>query len=236
MSDDKGIVYLLASQSPRRRELMKLLGHPVSQVAADVDEDSVNTPDPAANVMDTAVLKAHTIAHTFTSAPGLRTILIAADTTVAVDGEMLNKPADETEARWMLRRLRGRAHEVHSGYVVRELGSGAEVVGVHTAVVTMRPYTDAEIEAYVATGDPLDKAGAYAIQHPVFRPVQSLQGCFLGVMGLPLCDLMGALRELGVEVNVDLTAVHLAHQQFPCPVIDHLIGRLVLRQSDVQSP
>lgn len=222
MSDDRRIEYLLASQSPRRRELVKLLGYPVRQIAADVDEDSVTVPDPAVNVMDTAVLKAHTIAQTFVPLPDTRTILIAADTTVAVDGEMLNKPADAGEARRMLVQLRGRAHDVHTGYVVRDLRSGAEVVGVHTAVVTMRPYADAEIDGYVATGDPLDKAGAYAIQHPVFRPVQVLQGCFLGVMGLPLCDLVGALRQLGVGTAVDLTALHRAHQQFSCPVFDHL--------------
>lgn len=230
MSNDNQIEFLLASQSPRRRELMALLGRPVRQMAADVDEESVNTPDPAVNVIDTAVLKAHTIAQTFVPTPGTRVILIAADTTVAVDGEMLNKPADAADAQRMLRRLRGRAHEVHSGYVVRDMPSGVEVVGVHTAVVTMRAYTDAEIERYVATGDPMDKAGAYAIQHPVFRPVQALQGCFLGVMGLPLCDLLGALAQLQVDTAVDLTAVdltavHQAHQQFPCPLFDRLAIR-----------
>lgn len=230
MSNDEHIEFLLASQSPRRRELMALLGRPVRQMAADVDEESVNAPDPAVNVVDTAVLKAHTIAHSFVPTPGRQVILIAADTTVVVDGEMLNKPADAADAQRMLRWLRGRAHEVHSGYVVRDMSSEAEVVGVHTAVVTMRPYTDAEIDSYVATGDPMDKAGAYAIQHPVFRPVQALQGCFLGVMGLPLCDLMGALAQLGVDTAVDLTAVdltavHRAHQQFPCPLFDRLVIR-----------
>ena len=225
MSDDTHIEFLLASQSLRRRELMTLLGRPVRQMAADVDEESVNAPDPAVNVVDTAVLKAHTIAHSFTPTAGTRVILIAADTTVAVDGEMLNKPVDAADAQRMLRRLRGRAHAVHSGYVVRDMLSGVEVVGVHTAVVTMRPYTDAEIDSYIATGDPMDKAGAYAIQHPVFRPVQALQGCFLGVMGLPLCDLLGALARLGVNTAVDLTAVHRAHQQFPCPLFDRLVMR-----------
>ncbi|MBE7532232.1 MAG: septum formation protein Maf [Ardenticatenaceae bacterium] len=225
MSNDEYIEFLLASQSPRRRELMKLLGRPVRPLPADVDEGSITVPDPAVNVMDTAVLKAHTIAHTFIPHPGTRIILIAADTTVAVDGEMLNKPVDAADAQRMLRRLRGRAHKVHSGYVVRDMSSGAEVVGVHTAVVTMRPYTDAEIDSYVATGDPMDKAGAYAIQHPVFRPVQTLQGCFLGVMGLPLCDLLGALAQLGVNTAVDLTAVHRAHQQFPCPLFDRVVMR-----------
>ncbi len=231
MAGEMQIEFLLASQSPRRRQLVQLLGFPVRPLAADVDEDSITVPDPAVNVVDTAVLKAHTIAQTFRPLPAWRTILIAADTTVAVDGLMLNKPADAAEARQMLRQLRGRDHEVHTGYVVRDMASGEEAVGVHTAVVTMRPYTDAEIDAYVATGDPLDKAGAYAIQHPVFRPVRDLQGCFLGVMGLPLCDLEAALRQVGVVTAVDLAAIQQSHQQFPCLAFD----RLVLRQSDVQS-
>ncbi len=222
MVDELRVEYLLASQSPRRRELMALLGGNVRQLAADVDEDSITTPDPAMNVVDTAVLKAHTIARSFIPAVDVRTILIAADTTVVVDGEMLNKPADAAAARQMLWQLHGRDHEVHTGYVVRDMLSGVEIVGVHTAVVTMRPYTSAEIDAYIATGDPMDKAGAYAIQHPVFCPVQALAGCFLGVMGLPLCDLVAVLRQVGVGTAVDLTAIKHAHQQFPCPIFARL--------------
>jgi MAF protein len=222
MGETRPVEFLLASQSPRRRELIQLLGYPVRPLAAHVDEDSITVLDPAVNVVETAVLKAHAIAQSFVPTADVRTILIAADTTVAVDGVMLNKPVDAADARRMLRLLHGRDHEVHTGYVVRDMQSGAQVVGVHTAVVTMRPYTDTEIADYVATSDPLDKAGAYAIQHPVFRPVSNLQGCYLGVMGLPLCNLVGALGQVGVDTAVGLTTLKQAHQQFPCPVFAQL--------------
>ena len=220
--------FILASQSPRRRELIQLLGLPFQVMVADVDEDSVTTPDPARNVVQTAVLKSNKIVEQLgTAVP--HTLILAADTTVAFAGEMLNKPADEQEARHMLRRLRNTQHEVHTGVVVLELGSGREWQGVSTAVVTMRPYSDAEIDAYVATGDPLDKAGAYAIQHPQFRPVAHLHGCYCNVMGLPICDLIMALTEFLTPealAHIDLTAVQKAHLHYPCPSLNTLCSQI----------
>lgn len=200
--------------------MITLLGQPVCSQAADADEDSIVETDPALNVMQTAVLKAELIAARH-AAPA-KTVLIAADTTVALDGQMLNKPRDAAEARRMLQAMRQRTHHVHTGYVIQDMQTGKRQTGVHTAVVTMRPYTDAEIDAYIATGDPLDKAGAYAIQHPQFRPVARLAGCFLSVMGLPLCDLIHALHHLQIPLAVDLTAVAAAHQAYPCPILPSL--------------
>jgi len=182
---------ILASASPRRRELMTLLGLPFTIQVADVDEKSITHPDPAINVLETARLKAETIAQT---APP-ESIIVAADTTVALDGQMLNKPADVVEAREMLRRLRGRVHQVHTGVVLLAVGSGQRVTDVASVDVPMRTYSEAEIEAYIASGDPMDKAGAYAIQHPQFQPVLALQDCYAGVMGLPLCHLARGLRQ-----------------------------------------
>lgn len=217
--------FILASQSPRRRELIQLLGFPFRVMVADVDEDSVITTDPARNVVQTAQLKSNQIREQLdTAVLPPHTLILAADTTVAFAGEMLNKPADEQEARQMLRRLRDKQHEVHTGFVLLESGSGREWQGVSTAVVTMRPYSDAEIDAYVATGDPLDKAGAYAIQHPQFRPVAHLQGCYCNVMGLPICDLIRALAEFLVPealAHIDFTAVQKAHLHYPCPSLNH---------------
>lgn len=218
--------FILASQSPRRRELIQLLGFPFQVMVADADEDSVTIPDPARNVVETAWLKSTKIGsmlYTAVLPPG--TLILAADTTVAFAGEMLNKPAHEQEARQILQRLRDKEHEVYTGFVLLEPGSGREWQGVSTAVVTMRPYSDAEIEAYLATGDPLDKAGAYAIQHPQFRPVARLQGCYCNVMGLPVCDLILALAEfLAPEAvtQIDFTAVEKAHLHYPCPTLDQL--------------
>ena len=222
------IEFILASQSPRRRELIQLLGLPFRVMVADADEDSITDPDPAANVVKTARLKSSLIATQLKDqsfAP--ETIILAADTTVAYAGEMLNKPADKTAAYQMLSRLRDTKHEVHTGFVLLQPATGREWEGVSTAVVTMRPYSDAEIEAYIATGDPFDKAGGYAIQHPQFKPVARLQGCYCNVMGLPVCDLIVALEQfLGLNLEqfeqLDLTAVSQAHLHYPCPTLKTL--------------
>lgn len=206
---------VLASQSPRRRALLGLLGYSFVVMAADVDEASITDPDPAVNVAATAVLKAHAVAQRLE--PDER-VLIAADTTVALAGQMLGKPKDAEEAVWMLQALRNRTHEVYTGCVLLDLGRGRQLELVATAVVTMRNYSNAEIMAYVASGDPLDKAGAYAVQHPVFQPASRIEGCYTAVMGLPVCDLILALDEWGLPRRADLTAVYHAHQNYSCPI------------------
>lgn len=206
---------ILASASPRRRELIQLLGLPYEIMTADVDESSVTHPDPAINVVETARLKADAVAARLSRQDA---IIVAADTTVAIEGEMLNKPADAAEAGRMLRRLRGRAHQVHTGIVLRHMGTGAVVTDMASVDVPMRNYSDAEIAAYVATGDPLDKAGAYAIQHAGFAPVAHLADCYAAVVGLPLCHLARALRRLG---GIDLPHVPARcqqHHRYDCPV------------------
>ena len=189
---------ILASASPRRHALIQLLRRPVTVRPTAVDEESVTHPDPVVNVVRTARLKAEAAA----AGADRDGIIIAADTTVVLDGEMLNKPAGAAEARAMLRRLRGRTHYVHTGLVLLDAGRGCAASALSTTAVTMRDYDDAEIDAYVATGDPLDKAGSYAIQHSGFRPVARLDGCYTGVVGFPLCRLAGALQELGVSVDL----------------------------------
>ena len=217
------IHFILASQSPRRRELIQLLGYPFQIMAADVDETSVTDPIPTVNVIQTAQLKAAKISAQLThSHSPSSSIILAADTTVAFAGDMLNKPTDAAEARLMLQRLRNRQHEVHTGMVLLQPSSERMWQGVSTAVVTMRNYSDEEIEAYVATGNPLDKAGAYAIQHPQFRPVAQLDGCYCCVMGLPVCDLIVALEQFNVPLPADFTAVSQAHHHYPCPTLSLL--------------
>lgn len=209
----------LASQSPRRRQLIQLLGYPVDICVADVDESSVMQPDPARNAVETAVLKA---THIATHHPE-QAMIIAADTIVALGGRMLGKPRDAAEATQMLTDLRDRQHEVHTGLVVWDGRSGQMTTRVTTAVVTMRPYTDVEIADYVASGDPMDKAGAYAIQHPVFQPVADLRGCYTAVVGLSICELLRVLGALGLPRLADLTAVETAHAMFPCPIFPGLL-------------
>ena len=218
---------ILASQSPRRRELIKLLGYPVRVMSADVDESLVTEPDPAINVIGTARLKAVKIAEQWRQSSGNGDVVIlAADTTVALAGNMLGKPVDTADARHMLKALRNRSHEVHTGVVLMALGMEREVSGVNTAVVTMRDYSETEIETYIASGDPMDKAGAYAIQHPAFRPVARLDGCFTGVMGLSVCHLLHLFAQLDLTMQADLTAVTTAHQQFPCLLLDEIVNQI----------
>jgi MAF protein len=127
-------------------------------------------------------------------------LILTADTTVEIDGEIVGKPADDDEAWAILRRLRGRTHHVHTGISVRDGATGHVETTLTTTGVVMRDYADEDIAAYIASGDPFDKAGAYAIQHPVFRPVERLEGCHTNVMGLPLCTACAMLAQHGVPV------------------------------------
>jgi septum formation protein len=204
---------ILASASPRRRELLGLLGYPFEVIVSGADEDDHLDAGPAAYVLHTARYKAETVARDLPPTQGARRLIIAADTTVALDDAILGKPASADEARAMLVALRGRAHHVHTAVCVVD-SDGREESSVHTAAVTMRDYSDAEIESYIATGDPFDKAGGYAIQHPAFRPVAGLSGCYLGVVGLPLCDLVPLLRRLDVPDRFDPAALVDAHAGF----------------------
>ena len=216
------IEFILASQSPRRRDLLSLCAYPFQVMAANVDETIVDIPDPAHNTINTAQLKAEAIANNQPATGSKRVIVVAADTTVVLQNQMLGKPADTGEARHMLRALRGLEHKVYTGMVLIDVGTGQEVSAVHAASVFMRPYTDQEIDRYIASGDPMDKAGAYAIQHPQFRPVAFLDGCYLGVMGLTVCQLLLQLQQFNVPLLADINALREAHNDYPCPLLQEL--------------
>jgi septum formation protein len=136
--------------------------------------------------------------------------------------QILGKPDDADTAVHTLRQLRRQRHHVHTGMVLVDLATGRTLEEVTTVPVTMRNYSDAEIDAYVATGDPLDKAGAYAIQHPVFQPVARLEGCYLGVMGLSICHLVQLLRQLDVTVTADRQRLYRVHDGYPCPYLPEI--------------
>lgn len=217
---------ILASASPRRQELIRLLGLPFTVYPADVDESQVDDPDPALNVVKTAELKAGTVAEQLareTPPAGEEQLIVAADTTVALAGEMLGKPATQGEAQRILRKLRGRVHHVHTGICLIRPATNHKITDVASVPVPMRLYSDQEIEAYLATGDPMDKAGAYAIQHPDFRPVSDLADCYAAVMGLPLCHLTRALRQIGFPLSVDIAARCQQHNQYDCPVYPQIL-------------
>jgi septum formation protein len=149
-------------------------------------------------------------------------LVIAADTTVVIDNLILGKPASADEARAMLQQLRDRQHLVHTGLCVIDTTTGRVLTEAHTAIVTMRNYTDAEIDTYIDSGDPLDKAGAYGIQHPIFRPVSRLDGCFLGVMGLSLCHLLDVLHRIGAPGAIDPLILSKLHEGYYCPLLAKL--------------
>jgi septum formation protein len=128
-------------------------------------------------------------------------IVLGADTVVVVDGQALGKPSSSSDAAAMLRRLRGRVHEVTTGVAVVDAATGREAVRTVTSRVAMRPYSDAEIDAYVATGEPLDKAGAYAIQGAGGTLVAGLEGSRTNVVGLPLSATAALLELFGVVVS-----------------------------------
>ena len=130
----------------------------------------------------------------------------------------LGKPADADEARRMLVSLRGRIHQVYTALAVFNPLSGEMVTELAATAVPMRNYTDAEIEAYIATGDPFDKAGSYAIQHPEFKPVEELSGCYANVVGLPLCHLVRTLRGFNIQPLTDVPSACQRTLNYQCPV------------------
>ena len=131
-----------------------------------------------------------------------RALIISADTVVVLDGQVLGKPATEDAAVAMLTRLRGRRHMVYSGLVLSDMAHGRRSVQAALTPVRMRAFTDQEIADYVATGDPMDKAGAYAIQHQSFSPIAAIEGCYANVMGLPMCHLYRAMTDWLLEVPI----------------------------------
>jgi MAF protein len=212
--DDYGIRrLLLASGSPRRRQLLSLLGIPFVIKAAGVDERQLEGEAPTELVLRVSQAKALAV-------NGVRPdeLVVAADTIVVVDGEVLGKPADPDDAVRMLHLLRARPHWVYSGVAVWHPASRRMVHELGGSLVWMRDYADDEIAAYVESGDPLDKAGAYAIQHPEFDPVSRVEGCWLSVVGLPLCHLGRALARFGVVAPAQMPGTCNAFSQRDCVV------------------
>lgn len=199
---------ILASASPRRRQFLSQLGLAHTTAAADIDESPLPGEQAEPLAARLALGKALAVA-TSLSGDQRPALVIGADTVVALDGELLGKPADADEATQMLVALRGRVHQVHSGLAIVWVNGAErqERVIVNTSHVTMRNYSDAEVAAYIATGDPLDKAGAYAIQHRDFDPVARLDGCPSGVMGLPVADLLALLAHFGVTVDCPIAPI-----------------------------
>lgn len=213
---------VLASNSPRRKELLALGGQPFEVKAAAINEEPRPGEDPRNYVRRLASEKAHTVA---AGLGGREAWVLAADTTVVHDGRIVGKPVNAGEARAILQSLRGQEHTVFTAISITRTSDGAELSDVAETSVPMRDYSDAEIEAYVATGNPLDKAGAYAIQHAGFHPVASMDGCLANVVGLPLCHLKRTMLKLDLNFEADLPSACQAHFAYDCPVSADILAR-----------
>jgi septum formation protein len=190
----------LASGSPRRRELIALLGVPFEVAPADVDERAAPKP---------ALAKARAVAR-----PGA--VTLAADTMIELDGERIGKPADAPDATAMLGRLAGREHVVRTEVAIVNAAGRALHFGVRSTVI-MKPADDRAIRAYVESGEPLDRAGAYAIQGGGAALVAAYAGCYANIVGLPLCHTFFALRKAGVAIPERPEPAFARAYGFTCP-------------------
>ena len=184
---------ILASQSPRRRELLSMLGLEFTIITADIDETMDENLSVEDAVADICRKKAEAVG---TRNPGQ--LIVAADTVVVLENRVLGKPRTEEEARDMLRSLSGRHHTVMTAFCLWK--DGRADTHVEKTHVHFRALSEEEIAAYVATGSPMDKAGAYGIQDQAGIFVRALEGDYYNVMGLPLCSLVQKLREHGIMV------------------------------------
>lgn len=215
---------LLASTSPRRRELIGWAGWPHRITSVEVDETPRPAEDPAEYVLRLARIKA--LAAATRAEPG--EIVLAADTTVADGGQILGKPRDAAEAESMLRQLRNRTHQVLTAITLLNPASGRLEADLCISNVPMRDYSDAEMNAYIASGDPLDKAGAYAIQNGAFRPVTAFSGCYACVVGLPLCHLQRTLSRFGFSPPGEVSSACQQHLGYTCPIFARVLqGELI---------
>ena len=186
---------VLASGSPRRKELLEMLGTQIYEIRPAVGEEKVREGlSPADTVKELALQKAREVAAHYSDGE----VIIAADTIVYAGGAILGKPHTEAEAADMLRTLSGKTHEVYSGICVI-CGDRTEAACECTGV-KFRELSDDEIKTYIATGDPMDKAGAYGIQGKASLFIEGISGDYYNVMGLPLCRLNGILKAVGVDL------------------------------------
>jgi len=187
---------VLASESPRRRFLLDLVGFEYTVIKPSVNEDEHAEDEPAAYVLGLSKMKASSVARNLDSG-----LVLGADTIVVLGDDILGKPHDEEEAFRMLARLSGVWHEVFTGLAVIDAATGEEARGYERTRVRIRCMVAEEIRSYIATGEPMDKAGAYGIQGYGAAIVEAVEGCYFNVVGLPVVRLLHLLRELGGQAG-----------------------------------
>jgi septum formation protein len=203
MIGTKAVTLVLASSSPRRQELIRFLRLPVTVQVSDVDETVPDGWEPAVIVEELSRRKAEAAAELLPAESrngSGRHIVIGSDTIVVLDGAVLGKPADRADAVRMLTNLQGRSHQVYSGVACLDISTGEAVTRHSVTLVHMKPLTGKQIAGYVDSGEPMDKAGAYGIQGLGGTLVDSIEGDYFTVVGLPLSLLTDMLSDMGVEV------------------------------------
>lgn len=212
--------WILASISPRRKALLGLFQQPFEVLPADIDETEILGETPGDYVSRLAKTKAEAVAQRL---PGAK-LIIAADTTVADGNEILGKPIDQDDAKRMLIQLQGLTHQVYTAITIMVSEEDRVLQDLCLSHVPMREYTDQEIEAYVQTKDPLDKAGAYAIQHKGFHPVVGFKGCFASVMGFPACHLARNLEKIGYIPAIKIDSACQQYLDYDCPIAQRVLS------------
>ena len=183
---------ILASSSPRRKELLGQIGLRFEVVPSEGEEKIKDGEDPVEHVLRLAEEKALDVANNSMDA-----LIIAADTIVLVNGEILGKPAREQEAYQMLLKLSGKEHRVITGFCILNTGNGEAVKESVETTVTFKELTEEEIQGYIKTKEPFDKAGGYAIQGKGSFMIREIKGSYTNVVGLPICEVVEALQRVG---------------------------------------
>jgi septum formation protein len=191
---------VLASASPRRQELIALLGLPVRVLPSRVDEDTPDDWSPTRIVEGLSLRKALAVKEELTETADESSIIVGSDTIVVLNGKTMGKPRDEQDARDMLEQLSGAVHEVYTGVSCIRISDGRTVTSHRVTRVKMRSLSGEQISRYVATGEPLDKAGAYGIQEIGSLLVESIEGDYFNVVGLPVSLLAEMLEPFGITV------------------------------------
>ena len=210
---------VLASNSPRRKQLLALGNWNFTTIVSDVDESQLAGERPTEYVLRLAKAKAQAVAGKVDP----ESIIIGSDTSVIFNETIFGKPVDEADAERMLQQLRGQTHQVFTGVAFYRVSDGKILTELCITDVPMRAYSNEEIAAYIQTGDPMDKAGAYAIQHPKFQPVAAMHGCFAGVMGLPMCHVVRALLQLDIQPPADVPSACQNLLNYQCHVSSRIL-------------
>ena len=192
---------ILASQSPRRKMLLEQVGVPFTVFSSDVDETIDTDAEPAEIVQILAARKADQVARQLTGTPDA--VVLAADTVVVLQNQVLGKPKDRNHAFEMLQKLQNKWHEVMTGIVVVDIATGERLDHVEKTRVRVRPLTPGAIWNYIDSGEPLDKAGAYGIQGLGALLVEKIEGCYFNVVGLPIYSVSVMLSRVGIKTFLD---------------------------------